>query len=97
MDWITNLFAKKPAPADIARDRLKLVLMHDRVNCTTDSASLEMLKNDILKVISSYFEMGDGEDFDIQISNGTNENNESVPVLYANIPIKKMRARPLHG
>ena len=96
MEWISNLFAKKPAPADIARDRLKLVLMHDRVNCTTDSASLEMLKNDILKVISSYFEMGD-EDFDIQISNGLNENNEPVPVLYANIPIKKMRVRPTHG
>ena len=92
MDWLTNLFARKPAPKDIAKDRLKLVLAYDRVNCTADTASLEMLKNDIMKVISSYFEMdGNESDFDIQISSGTNERNEPIPVLYANIPIKKMR------
>lgn len=88
---IFSLFKKKGSTGSgsYAKDRLKLVLVHDRVNCS--SQVLEMLKSDILKVISNYMEI-DEEELDIQISQTqSEENNGTVPVLYANIPIKSMR------
>jgi cell division topological specificity factor len=51
-----------------------------------------MLKNDIIKVISSYMEI-DEQELDIQISQADGDRNEPVPVLFANIPIKSMRKR----
>ena len=86
-----SFFKKKNDPAasgSVAKDRLKLVLVHDRVNCS--SQVLEMLKTDIIKVISNYMEI-DEEELDIQITQTPSEdNNGTVPVLYANIPIKSM-------
>ena len=83
-----GFFTKKPASKDIARDRLKLVLIHDRANCSTQL--LEMLKTDIIKVISNYMEI-DEQELDIQITQTNSDQNETVPMLYANIPIKSMR------
>ncbi len=88
MDFLSSLFSKKTSSKDVAKDRLKLVLIHDRVNCSTQI--LEMLKNDILKVISNYMEIDDDE-LDFQITHTSTDNNENIPVLYANIPIKNMR------
>ena len=88
MEWINNLFGRKSKPADVARDRLKLVLTYDRVNCHPDL--LEMLKNDIMKVLLNYMDIDESE-LDIQISQTTSDLNEIVPVLFANIPIKNMR------
>ncbi len=88
---LTGIFGKKTKAnsKDIAKDRLKLVLIHDRVNCSTQF--LEMLKTDIIKVISNYMEI-DELDMDIQISQTKSDHgNNTVPVLYANIPIKSMR------
>ncbi len=79
----------KNSSKNVAKDRLKLVLVHDRVNCS--SQVLEMLKTDIIKVISNYMEI-DNDELDIQITQTQSENNNgTVPVLYANIPIKSMR------
>lgn len=84
-----NFLSKKPQSKDVAKDRLKLVLIHDRVNCSTQV--LEMLKVDILKVISNYMEI-DEEELDIQISQTeSGDKSGNVPMLYANIPIKNMR------
>ena len=89
MDLFGFLKTRKTASGEIAKDRLKLVLVHDRVNCS--SQVLEMLKIDIIKVISNYMEI-DLEELDIQITKTqSEENNGTVPVLYANIPIKSMR------
>jgi cell division topological specificity factor len=88
MEWLLNLF-RKPPSKDVAKDRLKLVLIHDRAGCSPDL--LEMMKNDIVQVIAKYMDIGDN--FDIHIETGVNEGHEPVPVLYANIPIKSMRKR----
>jgi cell division topological specificity factor len=49
-----------------------------------------MLKSDIIRVISNYMEI-DEQELDIQITQTeSSENKGSVPVLYANIPIKAM-------
>ncbi|GFI61212.1 cell division topological specificity factor [Clostridiales bacterium] len=71
----------------IARDRLKLVLVHDRVGCSY--TVLEMLKTDILNVISEYMIIDDDE-LDIRFDH-IREPEGEVPMLYANIPIKNLR------
>jgi cell division topological specificity factor len=86
---ILNLFSRKQSSGDVAKDRLKLLLIHDRVNCSPEL--LEMLKTDIIRVISNYMDIKE-TDLDIQITQTKLEENDStVPVLYANIPIKNMR------
>ena len=89
MDFF-GLFSKKSSTKDIARDRLKLVLTHDRANCSPQL--LEMIRADILKVISSYVEIDEAES-DIQLTQAVTAGQEAVPVLYANIAIKSMRKR----
>ena len=80
---------RKATSREIAKERLKLVLVHDRANTSTQL--LEMLKTDIIKVISNYMEI-DEEELDIQISHTSSEQDgHRVPMLYANIPIKNMR------
>lgn len=82
-------FFKKKTSGDIAKDRLKLVLVSDRANCSPDI--MEMIKNDIIQVISKYMEI-DAEGLDIQITQTESDgNNGNVPALYANIPIKDMK------
>ncbi len=90
MDLFSSFFQKKQNSKDTAKDRLKLVLIHDRANYSTQV--LEMLKSDIIKVISNYMEI-DEEELDIQITKTPQGGDEEpgLPVLYANIPIKNMR------
>ena len=40
---------------EVAKDRLKLLLVSDRTDCSADM--LEMIKNDIIQVISRYMEI----------------------------------------
>ena len=85
---LMDLFKRKSS-GDIAKDRLKLVLVSDRANCSPDV--MEMIKNDIIQVISKYMEI-DAEGLDIQSTQTESErNNGNVPALYANIPIKDMK------
>ncbi len=48
-------FFKKKHSAESAKDRLQLVLVHDRTDLTP--AQLESLKNDLLKAISNYIDI----------------------------------------
>lgn len=45
-----DLFKKKNS-GDVAKDRLKLLLVSDRANCSPDV--MELIKNDIINVISN--------------------------------------------
>jgi len=89
MDFF-KLFSKKPSSKDIAKDRIKLVLVHDRANVSTQI--LEVLKTDIIKVISNYMEIDESE-LDIRISQATNDDGGDVPMLVANIPILSLKKR----
>ena len=60
------LFGKKNKSSSVAKDRLKLVLIHDRMNCSTEL--LEMMRADILEVISKYVDI-DTEELNIEIAN----------------------------
>lgn len=88
---INALFGKKGnnKSGSVAKDRLKLVLIHDRMNCSTDL--LEMMRNDILEAISKYVDI-DTEDFNIEIASMEyDEAGKRAPILSANIPIKNLK------
>ena len=81
-------FFKKKSSGQQAVDRLKLVLVSDRANCSPEI--MEQIKNDILKVISKYVEI-DVDGLDIKIEQTESDSrNGSVPAIFANIPIKEM-------
>ena len=80
---IRNLFKRKKS-RDIAKDRLKILLISDRVNCSPEM--MEMIKTDIAKVISKYMKI-DTQSMEIQISKTDLKGREKTPALYANIPI----------
>ena len=77
-------------PKDVAKERLKLVLIHDRANVSPQF--LEMLKSEIIKVISNYMDI-DENALNIQLTKTKSDDGKSVvPALYANIPIKNIRS-----
>lgn len=72
-------FFRKKTSGNVAKDRLKLVLVSDRANCSPDL--MEQIKNDIINVLSKYVEI-DKEGLDIKIEQTESEgNNGSVPAL----------------
>ena len=82
-------FFRKKSSGDVAKDRLKLLLISDRANCSPEV--MELIKNDIIKVISKYMEI-DCNGLDIQITQTESDGeNGRVPALCANIPIKDMK------
>lgn len=89
MDFFNFFKNKKASSKDQAKERLQLVLIHDRANVSPEF--LEMLKGEILEVLSKYVEINQ-EDFDVTLTSAPNEDGtRKVPALVANIPILQMK------
>lgn len=88
-----NVFSifKRKSSRQIAKDRLKILLISDRVNCSPEM--MELIKNDIAQVISKYMKI-DTSSMEIQISkSGKSEGNGKImSMLYANIPILDLKS-----
>ncbi|SCH34956.1 MULTISPECIES: cell division topological specificity factor MinE [unclassified Romboutsia] len=75
----------------VAKERLKLVLVHDRVDCSPQL--LDMIKDDILKVIANYADIEENG-LEIKMSKSRGENDDiPVSALVANIPLKNIKDR----
>ncbi len=87
-----GLFSKlgrKRQSKDVAKERLKLVLIHDRANVSPEF--LEMVKGEIIKVIRNYMEI-DEDALDIKLTKTVSEEGRGVvPALIASIPIKNVK------
>ncbi|MBE5871581.1 MAG: cell division topological specificity factor MinE [Lachnospiraceae bacterium] len=59
-----SVFRKKKS-RDIAKDRLKILLISDRINCTPEV--MERIKQDIFEVLTKYIQI-DSEKMEIQVS-----------------------------
>ena len=82
-------FFRRRRSRDVARDRLKILLISDRVNCSPEMT--ELIKSDIAKVISKYMKI-DSEHMEVQISTkGKGSRGMKNPTLFANIPIVDIR------
>ena len=88
MDFFKK-FSNKPTPKEVAKDRLKLILIHDRGDLPQET--LDKIKSEILAVISKYIEI-DVEDVEIAV-NKTDTIEGNTPALVANIPIKNIKGR----
>lgn len=83
-DLIQRMFGKdNQGSKDIAKERLRLVLVHDRVNVTPQF--MEVIKDDMIKVISNYMEINEKE-MEINLT----QSNSSV-ALVASIPVNRMK------
>ena len=86
---LQKIFRKEKCSNETAKERLKLVLVHDRANVSPQF--LEMVKSEIVRVISNYMEIDD-DALDFQITRVRNEQeNRTVPALVANIPIRNVK------
>lgn len=82
---ILKFFKFRKHSKNIARDRLKILLISDRTDCSPEM--MDMIKNDIIAVISKYMRI-DADSTEIQISQTKNRDRTNVhPSLYAHIPI----------
>lgn len=80
---ISRFFYRKSS-RQVAKDRLKILLISDRANCSPEM--MEMIKTDIAKVISKYMKI-DTQSMEIQIAKTDRKGRDKTPTLYANIPI----------
>lgn len=86
-----NFFKRKKAPKDNAKDRLRLILIHDRTELSPEI--LVAMREEILGVISRYVEV-DQEELEIKMTQVEGESDEyNSPALVANIPIKSIKKR----
>ena len=89
---ILKLFKKEESSKNVAKERLKLVLIHDKANVSPQF--LEMVKGEIIKVIKKYMEI-DEECLDIQLTKTKSDAGDRVvPALVANIPILNVKTTP---
>lgn len=82
-------FSSKPTPKEVAKDRLKLILIHDRGDLPQET--LEKIRTEILAVLSKYIEI-DADDVEIAVNKSESIEGNS-PALVANIPIKNVKGR----
>ena len=81
---------KNKNSSSVAKDRLKLVLVYDRAGTGSNSDMIEMMKKDVMGVISKYIEIDDKE-LDIDITTQKKEGRGVTSKLSINIPIKQVK------
>lgn len=85
-----RVFSNKTTPKDVAKDRLRLILIHDRGDLAPET--LEKIREEILEVISKYIEI-DADDVEIALNRTEDVEGNDAPALIANIPIKNIKGR----
>ena len=90
MDLLKVFSNKTTTPKDVAKDRLKLILIHDRGDI--DPETIDKIRMEILQVLSKYIEI-EADDVEIALNRAGSDEDGNGPALVANIPIKNMRVR----
>jgi cell division topological specificity factor len=83
MNWLNRLRGQKSSSRDVAKQRLQLVLVHDRNQISP--GMLEILKDEIIAVISKHIEI-DGAGVHVTFSQNDREGR-----LVADIPLTNGR------
>jgi cell division topological specificity factor len=86
MDLFARIFNRSSGSADIAKQRLQLVLTQDRTNISPET--LNLLKDEIVAVISKHIEI-DAENVEVNITGDASGHR-----LTANIPVLGRPGRP---
>ncbi len=80
-DILNKLFGRNPTSAAKARERLQLVLAHDRTDLSPDL--LDQMREEILGVVAKYVEI------DVEGGEVSLETEDRMTALVANLPIKR--------
>lgn len=89
MDLFKIFGKNNQSSKNLAKERLKLVLVHDRSDLSPKF--LEMIKGDMIRIIKEYAEI-DEDGLDIKLTRMRKEkDNTPMSALVANIPIIKMK------
>ena len=81
---------RKKTSSSVAKERLKLELIHDRAGTSPSGDIMESIKKVIINVISKYFDVEE-ELFDVEIKNTRDTKGSSATTLTANIPIRRIK------
>lgn len=85
---LVGLFGK-PNSGEIAKNRLKFLLVSDRTGCSPEI--LEMIRNDFIHAVSRYLEI-DKEELTVCVIRSAGDGYKGkVPALYASIPIHDLQ------
>ena len=85
-EFIDKLLGRQPASATTAKERLQLVLAHERSDLNPEL--LEQMRREILEVVSRYVEI-DLSEGDVSL-----ETEDRVTALVANLPIRRAIFKP---
>lgn len=77
--FLQKLFGTEKASKELAKDRLKLVLIHDRASMSPDM--MDDLRRDLVEVISRYMDF-DESALDVQMAD-----QDNMTMLEVNIPV----------
>ena len=80
-DLVNKLLGRQQASAAKARERLQLVLAHDRTDLSPEL--LDQMRKEILEVVAKYVEI------DIEEGAVSLETEDRMTALVANLPIKR--------
>ena len=78
---LNKLLGRQPTSANTARERLQLVLAHDRSDLSPEL--LDQMRKEILEVVAKYVEI------DIESGAVSLETEDRMTALVANLPIKR--------
>lgn len=81
--FLDKLFGSNKNSKDVAKDRLKLVLIHDRASLSP--TMMENLRKDLVQVISKYLEF-DEQALDVQMAE-----QDNMTMLEVNIPVANVK------
>jgi cell division topological specificity factor len=87
LDFIQRLLGLQKPSAEMAKERLQLVLAHDRSDLNPEL--LEQMRREILEVVQKYVEI-DIEEGEVSLAT-----EDRVTALVANLPIRRARVKPL--
>ena len=80
-DWLFNKKEKPRKSAKVAKDRLKLILSHER--SSIESPFLEDIKEDIIRVLSKYIQF-DPNDVNVNLQKTDNRETLAVSIPVVN-------------
>ncbi|MBQ7154731.1 MAG: cell division topological specificity factor MinE [Synergistaceae bacterium] len=85
MDFLKKLFggSNEPASGQKAKNRLQIVLMHDRTDISPQL--LDNLRDEIVKVLTKYMDI-DTQKIEIDL-----DHDEQAVALVANIPVIRIK------
>lgn len=81
--FLQRLFGGEKASKELAKDRLKLVLIQDRASMSPDM--MDSLRRDLVQVISKYMDF-DESSLDVQMAE-----QDNMTMLEVNIPVSSVK------